>query len=164
LRADYNIAFRWFDPGIALLGAIGGHALSGAIAIIINAVHHQSGNPDTAIYEIVSVPALGWIVLVLLTCFGAPVFEELFFRGLLQGQLIQRYGVGVGLVVTAVVFGACHIANAPGWLGVFYGLEIVGGGVALGLVRHFTGRLGASMTTHCFFNGIAVAALAITLH
>ena len=87
-------------------------------------------------------------------------FEALFFRGLLQGQLVERFGAGIGVGVTAIVFGAVHIANDPGVAGLLLALSVGAGGVALGTVRHLTGRLGSSMATHSLFNAIAIAAFA----
>ena len=50
----------------------------------------------------------GAIVLIVVVVFGAPFFEELFFRGLVQGVLTRRYGGRVAIVTQAVAFGFVH--------------------------------------------------------
>ena len=42
----------------------------------------------------------------LLACVGAPIVEELFFRGLVQTVLIRNLGTTPAIVVQAMLFGA----------------------------------------------------------
>ncbi|MGD0218860.1 MAG: CPBP family glutamic-type intramembrane protease [Acidimicrobiales bacterium] len=162
VRSDFRLRFRWVDLVIALGGAIVARCV--AAIVLVPFLHELKavGNPDKALYKITNVGALGWAVLVLFTCIGAPLFEELFFRGLLQGQLIERFGAGVGVAVTAVVFGAVHVANDPGVAGLLLALSVGACGIVLGVVRHLTGRLGSSMATHSLFNAIAVVSFAVS--
>lgn len=158
--ADFRLRFRWIDVAVAIGAAIVARCFAAIVLVPFIHVVKSAGNPDKALYDITNVGALGWTVLVLITCLGAPFFEELFFRGLLQGQLVERFGAGIGIAVTAIVFGAVHIANDPGVAGLLLALSVGAGGVALGTVRHLTGRLGSSMATHSLFNAIAIAAFA----
>ena len=48
------------------------------------------------------------IVLVLIVCVGAPFFEELFFRGVVQGALTCRWGARVAIVAQAFAFALVH--------------------------------------------------------
>jgi CAAX protease family protein len=73
--------------------------------------------------------------------------EELFFRGILQQQFTRWFGLRIAVVVTAVIFGACHlpfrefpnwrfaiIAAAAAW---FYGRAFVQGrGIRAAMVAH----------------------------
>jgi membrane protease YdiL (CAAX protease family) len=161
VRTDFRLRFRWRDLLIGFVGAIVARCFAGAVLVPFIHQARSAGNPDRTLESVTSLGALGWTVLVLLTCIGAPLFEELFFRGLLQGQLVERFGPGIGIAVTAVVFGAAHIANDPGIAGLLLALGVGASGVVLGIVRHYTGRLGSSMATHAFFNVTAVVALAI---
>lgn len=163
LHADFQLRFRWVDLGIGILGAIVGRCLAAVVVLPIAAADHNLSNPDQRIYGAVTYQAIGWTILVLVVCVGAPFFEELFFRGLLQGQLVQRFGPAVGIVVTSVVFGAAHIANDPGTVGFVLALSVAAGGLVLGTVRYLCGRLGSSMVTHSLFNLTAVIALAVAL-
>ncbi len=162
VREDFRLRFRWVDLAIAFGAALAARCFAAIVLVPFVHVIKSAGNPDKSLYKITNVGALGWTALVLLTCVGAPLFEELFFRGLLQGQLVERFGVWIGIAVTAVVFGAVHIANDPGTAGLLLALSVGASGIVLGVVRHLTGRLGSSMATHSFFNALAVIVFAAT--
>ena len=72
---------------------------------------------------------------------GAPFFEELFFRGLVQGTLTARWGVAVGLVVQALLFAVVHLNPENGWGNVGTFVIITAVGLGLGLIRRYSGRL-----------------------
>ena len=158
LRRDFNLRFRWYDLLIGLIGAIVGRLIA-ALVVSPFSSGQSSTNPDQ-LFGLSTNSILNWAVLTLLVCVGAPFFEELFFRGLLQGELVARFGPWVAVPLTALTFGAAHIFNAPGFDGVIYAISISGGGLVLGLVYLRFHRLGASMATHVFFNAMALAALA----
>jgi len=96
----------------------------------------------------------GWIVLGVVVVAGAPLVEELFYRGLLLGALRKR---GVGPVLASVlcgaVFAAMHLQPLQ-----FLGLFVLGT-VLSGLVLR-TGRIGAAVVAHATFNAVTVALLA----
>lgn len=98
----------------------------------------------------------GWIVLALIVVVGAPVFEELFYRGLMLGALRKR---GLGPVASALacgaVFGAMHLQALQ-----FLGLFVLGTVLSLLVVR--TDRLGPAITAHAAFNATTVVVLYLT--
>jgi len=99
----------------------------------------------------------GWsqaLLLVLATVVIAPLAEELAYRGLLLRALHRRYGAGVGVVVSAVVFALVHRDPI-----LFPGL-ILFGAVAAGLAL-LSGRLGPSWAFHVGFNATTVALLSL---
>ena len=53
----------------------------------------------------------GWIVLGFFLVVGAPIVEELFFRGLIQGAFTRRLGSTPAIFVTALIFGFAHVLN-----------------------------------------------------
>ena len=75
---------------------------------------------------------LGIVVVYLIACVGAPFFEELYFRGLVQGTLTARWGSAIGIVVQALLFGLVHLDPGNGWgnVGTFVIITIVGPGSA----------------------------------
>jgi uncharacterized protein len=160
VRADFRLRFRWIDLLIGFGGAIVARCFAALVLVPFIHLFRSAGNPDHSLDSVTQLGTTGWIVLVVLSCIGAPLFEELFFRGLLQGQLVERFGPGIAIAVTAVFFGAAHIANDPGVAGLLLALSVGAGGIVLGVVRHLTGRLGSSIATHAFFNIAAVVALA----
>ncbi|MCU1491854.1 MAG: hypothetical protein JWM85_3259 [Acidimicrobiaceae bacterium] len=160
MRTDFGLTLRWRDLGLGAVGALVGRCVAAAALIPILLFHRISTNPDRVLYSARTLGAGGWTVLIVITCIGAPFFEELFFRGLLQGQLVARFGPWMAIPVTAVVFGAAHISNDPGVGGLLLALSVGAAGVVLGVTRLLSGRLGASMAAHSLFNATALALLA----
>jgi uncharacterized protein len=96
-------------------------------------------------------------VVVLLICIGAPFFEELYFRGLVQGRLETRLGAASGIALTSLLFGAAHLIAWQGPWTLVYAWAVAASGLVLGLMRHVSGRLGAPMAAHAFFNAQVMA-------
>lgn len=103
-------------------------------------------------------------MFIVITCIGAPVIEEFFFRGMVQTRLIGQYGAITGIGITSVLFGAAHVIRWQGPLTIVYALGIAAGGVVLGAVRYLPGRLGTSIMAHMFFNLQATIAIAVAWH
>ena len=53
-------------------------------------------------------PGLAFGFLALLLIVGAPIVEEIFYRGMFFGALRRRWSVGVSIVVSGLVFGLVH--------------------------------------------------------
>ncbi len=81
-----------------------------------------------------------------------PFVEELFFRGFVFRGLANRWGNGVGLVLSAVVFAAMHYH-----IGLL--LPILVTGLLLGGLYWRTGSLWPSIVVHAIQNGIATIAV-----
>lgn len=98
--------------------------------------------------------AAGLALMVLLVVIGAPLAEELFFRGLLLRSFEKRFGTGWALVGSSLVFGITHfqLIQTPA-------LTAAGLGFALLAVR--ADRLGPAVVAHMAFNAITVASLAV---
>lgn len=86
---------------------------------------------------------------------GAPLVEELFFRGLLQRSAARRLGPAPAVAVSAVAFGIAHFqpVQLPG---------LVAFGVVLAVLAQQAGRLGPSLVAHMAFNATTVIVLVAT--
>ncbi len=95
------------------------------------------------------------LVLALVVVVGAPVVEELVYRGFLQAGLHSRINDVVAILVTAAWFAAIHgrVAELPG----LFSFALV-----LGIAFHMTKRLGMSVIAHLAFNATGLAFLALT--
>ena len=96
---------------------------------------------------------LGVLLLVLIVGVGAPVVEEVFYRGLFQRALLKRgLPPALAIGVNALVFGASHgqLLQLP---------ALVLFGVVAGVLAHRSGRLGPAITAHVAFNMVTVVAL-----
>jgi hypothetical protein len=121
-KIDFGIAMRWRDLGIGV--ACGG----------VSALGFGDGRTI-------------WLALfALFTFIGAPITEELLFRGALWGALesfkINRYVV---LVLVTLVFAYAH-QEPQVTLGLFCQ------GLAIGSARMITGRISSSMVAHATNN------------
>lgn len=94
------------------------------------------------------------LILLALTIVVAPFFEELFFRGVLFHSFQAKWGVRLGLVISAVVFAAVH----PLPLG-FLPIFVLGYVLATLLYRR--GSLLPCMVMHGLNNCIAFLVLSI---
>jgi membrane protease YdiL (CAAX protease family) len=93
------------------------------------------------------------VLLVLVVVVGAPLVEEIVYRGLLQRSLAGRFGRSAAWVLGAALFAGIHLqaVELPGLL--VAGL-VFGAGLLL------TGRLGASVLAHVAFNAAGLALVA----
>lgn len=119
--------------------------------------------PDTFDFDKVSERARdltdaasgAWVlVLIGLVVVGAPLVEEIVYRGMVQPGLVNSWGPWVGVSATAVLFAAVHLVPVE-----FPGLLAFA--LVLGWARHRTGALGMPIVTHMAFNatGLAIALL-----
>lgn len=161
LSRDFAWRFRPRDVGIGLAGSIVGRIVAGVVILPIPTQLFDDPNPDRSIFDEIAVDRVGWVVLVAVVCIGAPLVEELFFRGLLQTRLVGRLGATRGIVTTSLLFGAAHLAAWQGTITLVYGFSIAGAGLVLGVIRHYSGTLGAPTAAHAFFNAQAVLAVAL---
>jgi uncharacterized protein len=97
-----------------------------------------------------------WWGLLIGAAVGAPIAEELLFRGLLFGVLREsRLGFAGTLMMTSALWSALHMQYS------LYGLiAIFFIGLYLGWLRERTGSLVPPMVCHALYNGTIVVALA----
>lgn len=101
---------------------------------------------------------LGFFVLAVFLVVGAPVIEELFYRGLLLRSLERRFNPAIAIVGSGLLFGAAHVRpDAIGWLAQMPALA--GFGMVLAVVAHRAKRLGPGIIAHAVFNLVTVLIL-----
>lgn len=161
LVSDFGLRIRPIDIGLGLAGSIAARSTESVAVLPVTVFHSYFRGPDESVFHKFLGGSWGWVVLALVTCVGAPVIEELFFRGLIQTRLVGRLGPVLGIGITSMLFGAAHLIGWVGTITLVYALAIAGAGVALGTIRHLTGRLGTSMVAHSLFNAQALLALAL---
>jgi membrane protease YdiL (CAAX protease family) len=160
LVRDFGFRFTWSDLGLGLAGALVGRLVAVLILLPIPFPSQRLDDVDEAVLQEGTSGAWAWVVIIAVTCIGAPLVEELYFRGLLQTRLVGRFGVATGIGVTSLVFGSAHLVAWQGPITLAYGWSIAGAGLVLGILRHVSGRLGTAIMAHAFFNVVAMIALA----
>lgn len=92
------------------------------------------------------------LALVLITVVGAPIAEELFYRGLVQRSLRRRLPAWSAIGVASIVFAVSHFQVLQ-----FPALLLIG--VILGVLAERSGRLGPAIWGHVGFNLVTTVGL-----
>jgi membrane protease YdiL (CAAX protease family) len=147
--ADYRISFRAVDLIGVPIGALAQLVLLPVLYLPLTELW-----PDTFTDERLRETAENLVdradgyevaLLVLMVCIGAPLVEEIVYRGMIQGSLVARLDDTVGLVLAAVFFAVIHFRpiEYPG---------LIATGLVLGACMVVTGRIGMSIVAHVAFN------------
>ena len=100
-----------------------------------------------------SASGIWMAVLVLIVVAGAPLIEELVYRGLLQGAFTRRVNDVLAVIVVAAWFALIHFRPVE-----YPGLFLFG--LVLGVCAWRTGRIGMSIAAHVAFNATGLALVA----
>jgi hypothetical protein len=153
VRQDLGLRIRPVDLLGVPIGIIGQVAVVPAVYIPLRAIWPATFD-DQALRETAQdlvdradgalLPVLFVAVVI-----GAPMFEELLYRGLLQRPLLDRLPAPVVVVGVAFVFALIHFrpVEYPG---------LFAAGVIFGLCAWRTGRLGMAVLAHVGFNAIGL--------
>lgn len=156
LRSEFGLDFKPIDAAVGFVAGVGSQLVLVPLVYLpwLLLDDDFSKRLDEPAKELTNVAdGSGYIVLSLLIAIGAPLIEELFFRGLLQRSLLRHLKPAVAIGITAVLFGLAHqtLITVPG---------LTAFGVVVGVLAYRTGRLGPAIATHFFFNLTTVVALA----
>jgi len=154
LVADYQVAFRPIDLLAIPVGIVVQIAVIPALYWPLQQIW-----PDTFSDERLEERAIelaerasggGVVLLVIVVVVGAPIFEELVYRGLLQRSLCAAIGRWKGLVAASAWFSLIHLSLVE-----FPGLFVAG--LTFGAALVLTDRLGPAILTHMAFNATGLA-------
>lgn len=155
LRRDFRLEMRWTDVPLGLVTGFVGQLAIVAVVIpvyrLLGIDTHEVGQTAEKLADR-AVHAPDVLLLVLIVVLGAPVVEELFYRGLFLRAVERRWGSGVAIGVTSAIFAALHFQPYD-----FLALFLFGMIAATLAVR--TGRLGPGIWAHLAFNLTAVISL-----
>ncbi len=155
----YSVQFRWSDLVGIPVGIAAQVIFVPLVYLPLRAIwpstFDTSALEETA-QELVDA-AGGWrtVLLVVVVVIGAPVVEELVYRGLLQRSATAKWGRFGGLVAASVFFGVIHLRPVE-----LPGLTIAG--LVFGFMLLRTGRLGTPIVAHAAFNATGLFALLVT--
>jgi len=151
-RGWKELGIRWGKPGRTLLagglGSLVALAFSyGAYFIIFLLFYLLAGRaPVNTESENLKGAGGGTVAMVLLTVVVlAPIFEELFFRGLFYPALRRRLGPSMAVFLNGLIFGALHFQP-------LFMISLILVGVVLAYMYERTDSLFAPMLTHAFYN------------
>jgi uncharacterized protein len=95
---------------------------------------------------------LGLAALAVLVVIGAPIVEELFYRGMLLATVRRRFGSRIAIGASATIFAAAHfeLLQFPALLAL---------GLVLGYLAVRYERIGPCIWVHSTFNAVAMIGL-----
>jgi membrane protease YdiL (CAAX protease family) len=145
------------DVGVGLLAAFIGRLATVVLVAPFIPLLPTKTVRGTSLTNGLTSSTLTAVVLALIVAIGAPFFEELFFRGLVQSALTRRWGARVGVFAQAGFFAVAHYQVGMGLAETLITFLTIGVlGVYLGVLRWRYQRLGPGMVTHAAFNLVAV--------
>ena len=156
---DFGLRFRLIDVPVGLvIGVVSQLVLVPIVSLPwIALLGKDLDDLDDSARELAdkATDPLGVALLFVIVVLGAPVVEELFFRGLLQRSLLRRVAPVLAVAISALVFGVTHfqLLQFP---------ALVAFGAVLGFLALRTGRLGPAIVAHMAFNAVTVIALVLT--
>ncbi|MBV8160343.1 MAG: CPBP family intramembrane metalloprotease [Acidimicrobiia bacterium] len=155
LGQDFGFAFRWSDALVGLpIGVVCQLLL---VPLIYLPFQHLVSKQDleAPVRKVTdSAHGAGFIALTIVVVVGAPIVEELFFRGLVLRSLQRRFGDVWAVAGSALLFGLAHfeLLQLP---------ALVALGVILGVMAVANKRLGPSIFAHAGFNLVTMIAFAL---
>lgn len=159
LVADWRLRFKPVDLGIGLGAAIMAFGLaavaSGAVSNLVNLTDESQAENTQFLLDAKGTP---WLAVFLVAAIvGAPLTEELLFRGLILRAFEKRFGKVVAVIGSMVAFTLPHFtgSNLDGTLVLFASIGAVG--LVFGVLTVVTDRLGPAIVAHVIFNAFGAA-------
>jgi len=157
-RIDLGLRLTWSDVGLGAAVGLLGLVLAGVIALLTQGVvgDFNSAAGEIAV-ELQDEGTLAMFAFAVAAMVGAPIVEEITFRGMVFNSLRKRGLSAVWTIaVTALVGAAFHLEPVR-----FFILLPIG--VLYGWLRWKTGALGAPIIAHMVNNGPAAVVLLLGL-
>jgi len=156
--SDYSVRFRPIDALGIPLGVASQILLVSAVYWPLRKIFPQTfdaADVEERARNLYDRAHGGWlVVLVIIVVVGAPIVEELVYRGFIQGTLRGTMNESVALVVTAVWFTLIHLTPVE-----YPGLFAIA--LVLGFSYHFSRRIGLSIVAHMAFNATGLLLVAV---
>jgi membrane protease YdiL (CAAX protease family) len=158
LRHDLGLRFQPIDLLWFFFGAFGLWIVQIIVVLLLDGVGVPFRSNTDAVSDPQTNPA-AFAVLALAAVIGAPIFEEIAFRGVIQRSFRSTLPVWGAITLTSALFGLYHyipefgIENA----GLVIALAVVGAG--FGILAHVTGRLAPAMLAHAGLNSVTLTIL-----
>lgn len=149
------------DVGSAAIAALVARIAAGIVTVALLLLFHEEPvRRATSISTRLDAGPIEVVVLVAIIVVGAPYFEELFFRGLVQGTLSSRLGSRAAIAIQAGCFGLVHLQLGMTTAQAVITLTTITlVGLLLGILRWHYEQLGVCMVAHGLFNAVAVVVI-----
>ncbi len=167
LKANFGLSFKLTDVPLGIAIGVGCQIILVPILYLpfVYANKHLSSDLAKPAKALVgSYHGFELLLIAIFIAVGAPIVEELFFRGLLLRSLFKTlipklgstWGVVLSVLFSSLIFALAHYEALQ-----FAGLAATG--AVFAVVAYKTGRIGPTIIAHATFNGLAVVALALKI-
>lgn len=162
----YKQAFQDLkERGVSIfLIALKNYGLAFITGIIVSnfvaAIMQRTTSQNQAILE--NQLQVNVLFTILITLVFAPLVEELFFRGVIYNQLAHRFNEGVGIFVSASLFGLAHVLVAllaGDFTEIIFALPYMAMGVFIARSYAQSKSFAGALLHHLLQNSIAVVML-----
>lgn len=157
---DWRLSFKAIDPLLGLGTAVIAVGLAAVAATVVGSLVNLADESEADNTQFLrDAEGTVWVYLLLVAVvIGAPLAEELFFRGLTLRAFEKRAGPVVAVIGSTVFFTLPHFIGSglAGTLVLFASIGAVG--AVLGTVTVVVGRLWPAIFAHMLFNGLGAAA------
>ncbi len=157
--SDWRLAAEPRDIDIGIGVAVAGLVTAGVAGMVttdlVGLTDEAAADNTQFLREAAGTP---WLAAILFAAvIGAPITEELFFRGLTLRAIEKRLGSIWAVVLSAVIFTLPHFTSPDlrGTAVLFSSIFVVG--LILGAVTVKTDRLAPAIIAHMIFNGAGAA-------
>jgi len=149
LFVDLGIRWRWSDIGWGVLWGLAAVVVAVVLAVVTQALFGEFSSSAGDLAEDLAENKLIFAVFLLTIMIGAPIAEEIFFRGFLFGALAKKRLPPVwAVVVSAAVFSLIHLE--PVRIILLFGI-----GLILGLARWLTRSTTTAIVAHVVNNSVS---------
>jgi membrane protease YdiL (CAAX protease family) len=138
--------------GFGLKAAAGSGAALGIGATILLSVVLDGPQETSPMQEAMRMPGAMLALAAMATL--SPWYEELFFRGYVQGALTSRFGVPIAATLSALLFGLVHVPQHLGYLWPLLPIFVVS--AAASTLRAWSGSTAAPFALHLGYNLVLV--------
>lgn len=152
---------------------VGGMSRSAQIMALLGLQYHLHFHRDSAFLWLFVLGPIAWLPMIEVTTFQPlpwhaiwstaflsvalwqPLFEELLFRGIVQGHLLQSrsrqrtwFGLSISNLLTSFLFSLAHLASHS----ISWSLLVLVPSLCFGFVRDRFGSVYPSIALHAFYN------------
>lgn len=155
---SYALTFNDYPLSrLVVIGLVGGAlaAMPSELIFILKEIYPLG--QDTPIWQVIGEAQWDWrfwIFMAVGSFLLVPLFEELAWRGYALGRLVECFGPGAALLVTAVTFGLLHVqylANGDA-LGIMTLISVIFSALVLGAITLRTGSVVPAIIAHMMIN------------
>ncbi len=143
-----DMSIRWLSLPDFLISIVVGlgvvFAMNGVLVLFGEATQYSI---DYIPEEIFRSYELTYLVIVAGVI--TPIFEELFFRGLLMGRLLKGFGATAAVVISALIFSLSH-------LNIVQSIFVLPIGILCGVLVVQTGSIFAGIWLHIVYNVVNI--------